>query len=59
MTCTADNDPSSRQRGRPTSTKPQLSDSNTTGLQMGLDTKTDWSIDRLRNATFTLTCLVS
>jgi hypothetical protein len=38
-------DPSSHQRGRPISTDAQLSDSSR-GPQVGLDTKTDWLIDR-------------
>jgi hypothetical protein len=52
MTCTAITavtEPSSRQRGRPTSTKPQLSDSNKSlalGPQKGIVTKTDWPLDR-------------
>jgi hypothetical protein len=51
-----DRDPSSRQRGRPTPTKPQLSDGNkklVLGSQKGLDTKTG-RLTVGRNVTLTL-----
>jgi hypothetical protein len=43
-------DPASRQRGHPTSTNPQLSNSKKNlvlGPKRGLDTKTVWPTDRL------------
>jgi hypothetical protein len=42
-------DPSSRLRGRPTSTKPQLSDSN---KNLVFDAKIDWPTDRLSQRDF-------
>jgi hypothetical protein len=47
--CAGESQPSSRQRGRPTSTKPQLSGSNKNlvcGPKWELDTMKDWPSDR-------------
>jgi hypothetical protein len=59
-------DPTSRQRGRPTSTNPQLSkiikerkgEKFVAGPRWVPDTRTDWPTDHIgRSITLTLTCL--